>query len=212
MLLRKGVYLYEYIDSWERFDGTSLPDKKAFYIDRNIKAIKNVDYIHAKIVFKYFNKKKITWLSWFSISNWHFITSDLFKNFRNKCIEIYELDHAHFSLVPGLTWKAALKMTGVKLELLTNNNKLTIAEKGIRCGICHAIHTYAKANNKNMKKYDKNKKSSNLMYLDANNLYGWAISKKLAVDVLNLNEITLNLVKTLQKTMMKIVIKDIFLR
>ena len=103
-------------------------------------------------------------------------------------------------------------MTGVKLELLTNNNKLTIAEKGIRCGICHAIHTYAKANNKNMKKYDKNKKSSNLMYLDANNLYGWAISKKLAVDVLNLNEITLNLVKTLQKTMMKIVIKDIFLR
>ena len=58
MLLRKGVYLYEYIDSWERFDGTSLPDKKAFYIDRNIKAIKNVDYIHAKIVFKYFNIKK----------------------------------------------------------------------------------------------------------------------------------------------------------
>ena len=75
----------------------------------------------------------------------------------------------------------------VKLELLTNVVMLLMAEKGIRGGICHAIHRYAEANNKYMKNYDKNKESSYIQYLDANNLYGWAMSQKLPLDGFKLN-------------------------
>ena len=73
------------------------------------------------------------------------------------CLKIYHLDPAKFLSGPGLAWQAALKKTEVKLELLTDINLLLMIEKGIRGGICHAIHRYAKANNKYMKYYDKNK-------------------------------------------------------
>ena len=108
--------------------------------------------------------------------------ADVFKNFRDKFIEIYGLDPAHFLSAPGLAWQACLKKTKVELELLTNIDMLLMVEKGIRGGICQAIHRYAKANNKYMKNYDKDIISSYLMYLDANNLYGWAMSQKLPVN------------------------------
>ena len=72
----------------------------------------------------------------------------------------------------GLTWQAALKETKVKLDLLTDIDMLLMIEKGIRGGICHAIHQYGKANNKSMKNYNKNKESSYVKYWDVNNLYG----------------------------------------
>ena len=111
-----------------------------------------------------------------------FLLFDVFENFRNKCIEIYELDPAHFLSVPGLAWQACLKKTKVELELLTDIDMLLMVEKGIRGGICEAIHRYAQANNKYMKNYDKDIISSYLMYLDTNNLYGWAMSQKLPVN------------------------------
>ena len=105
--------------------------------------------------------------------------ADVFENFRNKCIEIFELDPAHFLSVPGLAWQACLKKTGVELELLTDIEMLLIVEKDIRCGICHTIHRYAKANNKYMKNAII---SSYLEYLHENNLYGWGMSQKLSVN------------------------------
>ena len=110
------------------------------------------------------------------------LLADVSKNFRNKCIEIYELDPAHFLSAPRFAWQACLKKTEVKLELLTNNDMFLMIKKGIRGGICHTIHRYAKANNKYMKNYIKSKESSYIQYLDANNLYGWAISQNLPVD------------------------------
>ena len=108
--------------------------------------------------------------------------ADVFENFRNMCIKVYELDPAHFLSAPGLAWQACLKKkTEVKLELLTDNDILLLVEKGIRGGICHAIHRYAKANNKYMKNYDEKEESSYIQYLDPNNLYGWAMSQKLPV-------------------------------
>ena len=80
-----------------------------------------------------------------------------FENVRNMCIDIYELNPAKFLLAPGLAWQAHLKKTEVKLDLLTDIDMLLILEKGIRGGICHSISRYAKANNKYMKEYDKNK-------------------------------------------------------
>ena len=104
------------------------------------------------------------------------LLADVFENFRNKFIEIYELDPVHFLSAPGLAWQACLKKTKVELELLTDIDMLLMIEKGIRRGICQSIHRYAKANNK----YTNNAK--NLMHLDANNLYGWAMSPKLPVN------------------------------
>ena len=121
--------------------------------------------------------------------------ADVFDNFRNKCIEIYVVDPAHFLSAPGLVWQACLKKTEVKLELLTENDMLLMLEKGIRGGICHAIHRYAEAN-RYMKNYDKNKESSFIEYLDANNLYGWTMSQKLPLDGINWKKISQNLIKT----------------
>ena len=84
--------------------------------------------------------------------------------------------------VPGLAWQACLKKTGVKLELLRDYNLLLMDENGIRGGICQATHRYAKANNKYMKNYDKSIESSYLAFLDANNLYRWAMSQKLPLN------------------------------
>ena len=101
--------------------------------------------------------------------------SDVFENFRNMCLEIYELNSAKFLSAPGLSWQAALKKIKIKLDLLTDIDMLLIVEKGIRGGICHSIYRYAKANNKYMKYYNKNKELSYLQYWDVNNLYGWAM-------------------------------------
>ena len=98
------------------------------------------------------------------------------------CLKVYELDPAHFLSLPGLAWQACLKKKNKKLELLTDYDMLLIAEEGIRVGIYHSIHRYAKAKNKYMKNYDKNEESSYIQYLDANNLYGWAMSQKLPVN------------------------------
>ena len=87
-----------------------------------------------------------------------------------------------------------------------------MVEKGIRGGICHTIDRYGKANNKCMKNYYKNRESSYIQYLDANNLCGWAMSQKLPVDGLKWEKNTLKLNEDFIKTMMKIVIKDIFLK
>ena len=97
------------------------------------------------------------------------LLADVFENFRNMCLEVYELDPDHFLSLPGLAWQACLKKTSIKLELLTDYDMLSMVEEGTRGGICHSIHRYAKANNKYMKNYDENEKSSYIQYLDANN-------------------------------------------
>ena len=95
--------------------------------------------------------------------------------FRNRCIDIYELELAKNFSVQGLTQQAALKKTKIKLDLLTDTDKFLMMEKEIRGGICNTIYWYAKANNRYMKDYDQNKESSDLNYWDVNNLYGWAM-------------------------------------
>ena len=118
------------------------------------------------------------------------------QNFKNKCIQIHELDPAHFLSAPRLAWQACLKKTGIKL-VLTDVHMLLMVEKGAREGICHEIHRYAKANNQYMKNYDKNKGPSYIQYLDANNLYVWAKSKKLRANGFKWKKIPLHLMKTL---------------
>ena len=110
------------------------------------------------------------------------LLADAFESCMDMCIKEYELDPVHFLSLPGLAWQACLKKTNIELELLTDYDMLLMVENGIRGGICHSIHRYAKANNKCMKNYNNNEESSYIQYLDANNLYGWALSKKLLVN------------------------------
>ena len=137
-----------------------------------MKDITNVDYSHAKRVFKNLSNKSLGDFHDLYVQSDTILVAYVFENFRNMCIKVYELDPAHFLSAPGLTWQACLKKTEVKLELLTDVDMLLMVEKRIRGGICHAIYRYAKANNKYMKNYGKNEESLFYEYLHANNLYG----------------------------------------
>ena len=169
MLLRKGVYPYQYMDSWEKFDETSIPSKEAYYSKLNEEGIRDEDDRHVQIVWDVFEIKDMgenhgLYLQWDTL-----LLADVIQNFRNKCIEIYELDFAHFLSAPGLAWQAYFKKTGVNLESLLDIDMLLMVEKGIRGGFCQAMHRYAKANNEYINNYDKSIESWYLMYLDANN-------------------------------------------
>ena len=181
LLLRKGVYPYEYMDSWERFNETELPDKESFYSELNKEGITDEDYVHAQKVWDTFKINNLGEYHDLQVQADTLQLADVFEKFRNMCIEIYQLDPTHFLSAPGLAWQAFLKKTGVELELLTDNDMLIEHENGIRGGMCNAVYRYAKANNKYMKNFDENILSTYLEYLDANNLYGWAMRKKLPV-------------------------------
>ena len=182
LLLRKGVYPYEYMDNWERFNETSLPNKESFYSNLNMENIDDIDYRHGNNIFKIFGLKNLGVYHDLYVQSDTLLLADVFENFRNKYLEVYELDPAHFLSLPGLAWEACLKKTNIKLELLTDYDMLLMVEEGIRGGICHSIHRYTKANNKYMNNYDENEESSYIQYLDANNLYGWAMSQKLPIN------------------------------
>ena len=174
--------------------------------------ITDLNYRHANKVFKKFKLKNLRDYHDLYDQSDTLLLADVFENFRNKCIEIYELDPAHSLSAPGLAWQACLKKTGVRLELLTDVDMLLMVEEGIRGGICHAIHRYAKANNKYMKDCNKDEEESFLQYQDANNLYGFPMIQKLPVDGFEWEENMSKFNEDFIKTMMKIVIKDIYLK
>ena len=180
LLARKRVYPYEYMDSLEKLEETKLPPKEAFYSRLNDGGISDEDYAHAQKVWKTFKMKYF--------KDYHelynevdvLLLADVFENFRNICLENYELDPAHYYTAPGLAWDAALKVTDVNLELLSDIDMLLMVEKGIRGGVSMVSNRYGKANNKYMgDKFNSNEPSKYIQYLDANNLYGWAMSKHL---------------------------------
>ena len=112
------------MDSWQSFDETSLPDKEAFYSNLNREDITDVDCRHRKTVFKYLINKKLGDYHDLYVQSDTLLLVDVFENFRNVCIKVYELDLAHFLSAPGLVWQACLKKTEVKLELLTDVDML----------------------------------------------------------------------------------------
>ena len=182
LLLRKGVYPYEYMDNRERFDETSLPNKESFCSNLNMENIDDIDYRHGNNVFKRFKLKDLGEYHDLYVQSDTLLLADVFENFRNTCLKVYELDPAYFLSLPGLAWQACLKKTNIKLELLTDYDMLLMVEEGIRGGICHSIHRHTKANNKCMKNYEENKESSYIQYLNVNNLYGSAMCQKLPVN------------------------------
>ena len=155
------------MNSWERFNETSLPPKKSFYNELDLEDISDKDYLHAQKVWDVFEIRNLGEYHDLYVQTDTLLLADVYEKFRDKCIEIYGLDPSHFLSAPGLVWQACLKKTNVNLELLTDVDMLLMIEAGIRGGMCQSVHSYAKANNKYMKNYDKRIESSYLIYLDA---------------------------------------------
>jgi len=179
LLRKKGVYPYEWINIEIQRDG-ELPPKEAFYSKLNECGISDEDYTHAQNVWNSFKCK--TFRDYHDLYNVSdvLLLADIFENFRSVCLQAYKLDPARYYTSPGLGWDAMLKMTKVELELLSDYDVLLIIKKGIRGGISMISNRYGKATNIYMgEKFHSEKPSSYITYLDANNLYGWAMSQKL---------------------------------
>ena len=180
LVMRKGIFPYDYLDSVTKLAETSLPPEDEFYSRLKDEGVRDGDYKHAKKVWKEFNTK--TFREYLELYNKVdvLLLADVFENFRDLCMKHYGLDPAWYYTAPGLSWDAALKTTGVKLELLSDINMLFMVQKGIRGGTCMAVKRFAQANNKYMgDSYDSSKPSSFIIYLDENNLYGWSMSQEL---------------------------------
>ena len=180
LLLRKGVYPYDYVNSLEKLQETSLPPKEAFYSKLNEEDILDEDYQHAQNVWTTFEMKTMREYHDLYLESDVLLLADVFENFRKVSLQNYELDPCWYYTAPGLSYDAMLKTTGVTLELLTDIDMAQMIEKGIRGGVSMISTRHSQANNKYMgSDYDPSKPSRYIQYLDANNLYGWAMSQKL---------------------------------
>ena len=179
LLTRKGVYPYDYVSSLEKLSETQLPPKEEFYSKLNDEDITEDDYQHASNVWDTFKCKSLRDYHDLYLKTDVLLLADVFENFRKTCLKHYKLDPAHYYTSPGLAWDACLKETGQELQLLNDYDMLMMIEKGIRGGITHISKRYAEANNKYMKSYNPDEESTFIQYLDANNLYGWAMSQSL---------------------------------
>ena len=179
LLTRKGIYPYEYMSSWDKFK-ESIPPIEAFYSKLSMSKISEDDYQHAKRVWKEFVIQNLGDYHDLCLRTDVILLANVFEAFRDTCLKHYSLAPAHFYMTPGLAWKVCLKRTGIKLELLTDPDMLLMFERGIRGGITQAVRKYAAANNPYMgDKFDPKEDTTYLQYLDANNLYGWAMSQLL---------------------------------
>lgn len=169
LLLRKGVFPYEYIDKYEKLYETELPSKDKFFSTLTGMDISDEDYKHAKEVWKAFKIRYIAEYADLYLKTDVLLLADVFENFRETCYETYSLDPAYYFGAPGLSFDAMLKYTGISIELFTDVDMLMFAESGIRGGVCQITKRYVEANNKFMgEDFDPSKETSYLLYLDGN--------------------------------------------
>ena len=179
LLLRKGVFPYDWLDDFDKLNETQLPPKEAFYSKLRGEDISEDDYKHAKKVWETFNMKTMRDYLNLYLQSDVLLLADVFENFRDVCQTNYGLDPAWYYTAPGLAWDAMLKLTKIELEMIINIDMLIMFEKGVRGGISQISNRYAKANNPYMKEYDTKIATNYIQYLDANNLYGGAMSEPL---------------------------------
>jgi hypothetical protein len=183
LMLRKGVYPYDYMDSFARFEETELPPKEAFYSKLTNEGISDEKYEHAQQVWDAFECE--------TMGDYHDLycesdvlqLADVFENFREICLNAHGLDPVHYYTLPGYSWDAMLKKTGVELELLTDYNQHLFVESGIRGGVSMISHRHAVADNKYLRGEGRTgnakKGDSFIQYWDANNLYGGSMVSSL---------------------------------
>lgn len=189
VMTRKGVYPYEYIDKYERLLETQLPCKNRFYSKLNNSHITTKEYERAQQVWNQFGCKTLLDYHNLYLSSDVLLLADIWENFKDVCMRIYDLDVSYYYTAPSLSWDAFLKHkqmecrekhnSDFEIELLTDIDMLTMVESGIRGGLSQISKRYAKANHADMESYDKSMDDSYILYLDANNLYGYSMSQYL---------------------------------
>ena len=194
LLIKKGIYPYEYMSEWEKFKETRLPPKEAFYSKLNMAGVSEEDYEHANRVWKEFGLKDLGEYHDLYLKMDVILLANVFEAFRDICLKNYDLDPAHFYTAPGLA-------TRIRLELLLDSDMLLMFERGIRGGITQLVHRWAKVNNPYMGfKFNPDEKTNYLQYLDAsNNLYGWAMSQPLPTRKFRWVEVKPNEIRKLVK-------------
>lgn len=180
LLKRKGVFCYDFVSDITKLQIDHLPPKSDFHNKLNDSEISDEDYAHAQLVWDTFKCKNLKEYCDLYLKGDVLILADVFENFRNICREKYKLDPCWYYTLPGLAFDAALLMTGVKLELLTDYDMHMMVERGIRGGVAQCCKRKADANNTHV--YPERtdiEDPTYIMYLDANNLYGWAMCRPL---------------------------------
>ena len=179
LVKQKGVYLYEYTDSFEKFSENKLPYRSKFFSSLKDEFISEKDYLKAVDIWNVFKMN--------SMGDYHdhylktdvLLLADVFEKFMKTCLDNYGLDPCHYFSSSGLNWDAMFKMTGIKLVLISDTDMHLFIKEGMRGDISYIAKRLSKTNNKYMKCYDRSEESKCIMYLDANNLYGWAMSQYL---------------------------------
>ena len=178
-LTNKGVYFYDYASSYTIFSEKELPPKSKFYNKQKDESLSEKNYQRAQDIYNRTGCKTLLDYMLLYVLTDAVLLCDVFENFRNLCMEYYGLDPCHFFSLPAFTWDAMLKMTGVKLEYITDINQYTFIEKNIRGGVTTINHRHFKANNKYLDDYNPEIPSSYIHYIDCNNLYGASMMGKL---------------------------------
>lgn len=179
LLTRKGVYPYDYMTNWEKYDQKSLPSKCHFHNSMTNEDISDADYNHAQTVWTQFNIKNLGEYTDLYLKTDVLLLTDIFQNFRKTCKLYYKLDPAFYITAPSLSFDAMLLKTGVQLELVSDLAIVRMIQSGIRGGLCMCSHRYSKANHKYMPEYDPSQPQCFIAYLDCNNLYGYSMSQYL---------------------------------
>ncbi|CAB3981335.1 Gastrula zinc finger [Paramuricea clavata] len=179
LVTQKGVFPYEFLDNISKLDTEGLPSKDKFYSSLYESEVKEEDYQRAQKVWDHFKMKTLRDYHDLYLETDVLVLADVFENFRRTCLESYELDPAHYMSAPSLSWDAFLKQSSEEIELVSDMDMFQFFEKGMRGGTSYIAHRHSAANNKYMETYDESSENKYLMYLDANNLYGWAMSQPL---------------------------------
>lgn len=178
---QKGVFPYSYVDCFEKLEETSLPAHEDFYDKLKDENVSVEDYQRAQHVWSLFQCQTLGEYSDVYLKSDVLLLVDVFENFRTLCLDIYKLDPAQYFSLPGVSFDAMLKMTGVEIELLTDINMLHFFKKGIRGGVSMCSGRKALANNIFLENYNPSQPSSYIMYLDSTNLYGHSMSQYLPI-------------------------------
>jgi hypothetical protein len=178
MLTRKLVYPYEYMNSFDKFKETELPPKSKFYNRLTQKHISSEDYSFVQKLWTTFRLDNLGELHDLYVETDTLLLADVFENYRKVIHKNYELDPVHFYTAPALSWSAGLKFTKAKLEIPLDVNMHIFFDNGLRGGISMVVNHFAKANNPHLKEfYNPETEQSFIKFVDANNLYGFAMSQ-----------------------------------
>lgn len=181
LIRQKGVFPYKYLNDHTKLNDICLPEKKDFYNDLTEEHINDEEYERAKHVWDLFKCNSLGEYSDIYLKSDTLLLADIFENFRKTCISTYKLDPCHYYTFPGYSFDACLKYTNVELELLTDPDQLHFFKKGVRGGVSTCVSKKSVANNMFLSGYDPSLPNKYIMYLDATNLYGYAMSQYLPI-------------------------------